>query len=69
MIGRIHIDNVDPHEDGSATYTVRLDEQTWADVAGEGLRLVIACAAYKVNIEDVHAWIEEQGKGDHADRD
>ena len=65
--GTICVEEVQEHEDGSATYTILMDKQSRQLLINEGFRLIFSCAAYKVDLEDVHAWIE--GKGDHADRD
>ena len=50
------------HEDGSATYRVHMDDKARDHLCEEGLKLVLYCAAYKVDLGDVYDWIESQGK-------
>ena len=50
------------HEDGSATYKVHMDTRSQTMLVEEGLKLVLCCAAYKVDLGDVYDWIESQGK-------
>lgn len=66
--GTIRVEEVQEHEDGSATYTILMDEQSRQLVINEGVRLIFNCAAYGVDLEDVHAWIERKG-AEYADRD
>ena len=50
------------HEDGSATYKVHMDEKARDHLCEEGLKLVLYCAAYDVDLGDLYDWIESQGK-------
>ena len=50
------------HEDGSATYKVHMDDQARDHLCQEGLKLVLYCAAYDVDLGDLYDWIESQGK-------
>ena len=52
------------HEDGSATYKVHMDTRSQTMLVEEGLKLVLYCAAYKVDLGDVYDWIESQGKSE-----
>lgn len=54
------------HEDGSATYKVHMDEKARDHLCEEGLKLVLYCAAYDVDLGDLYDWIESQG--DLADK-
>ena len=58
------------HEDGSATYRVHMDDKARDHLCEEGLKLVLYCAAYKVDLGDVYDWIESQGTlEDSVDKD
>jgi len=50
------------HEDGSATYRVHMDARSQTMLVEEGLKLVLHCAAFEVDLGDVYDWIESQGK-------
>lgn len=50
------------HEDGSATYKVQMEEKARDHLVEEGLKLVLHCAAYDVDLADLYDWIESQGK-------
>ena len=50
------------HEDGSVTYKVQMDEKARDHLCEEGLKLVLYCAAYDVDLGDLYDWIESQGK-------
>ena len=50
------------HEDGSATYKVHMDTRSQTMLVEEGLKLVLHCAAFEVDLGDVYDWIESQGK-------
>lgn len=52
------------HEDGSATYKVHMEEKARDTLVEEGLKLVLHCAAYDVDLGDVYDWIESQGKSE-----
>ena len=52
------------HEDGSATYKVQMDEKARGHLCEEGLKLILYCAAYDVDLGDVYDWIAS-----HADND
>jgi hypothetical protein len=52
------------HEDGSATYKVTLDDKSRDHLCQEGLKLLLFCAAYEVDLGDVYDWIESQGKSE-----
>lgn len=55
--GTIRVAEVQEHDDGSATYTMLMDDQSRHLVINEGIRLIFSCAAYKVDLEDVYDWI------------
>lgn len=50
------------HEDGSATYKIHMDDKARDHLCEEGLKLVLYCAAYEVDLGDLYDWIESQGK-------
>ena len=57
---KIVVETVDEHEDGSATFTVMLDEGVRESLASEGLKLILHCAA--ANMDDmqlVYDFIED----------
>lgn len=55
--GTIRVEEVQEHEDGSATYTILMDKQSRQLLINEGFRLIFSCAAYRVDLEDVYDWI------------
>ena len=55
--GTIIVEEVQEHDDGSATYTMLMDGQSRQLIINEGVRLIFNCAAYKVDLEDVYDWI------------
>lgn len=59
MTGKIGVENVEEHEDGSATFTVQLDEGVRETLASEGLKLVLYCAAAKLDMQVVYDFIED----------
>ena len=59
MTGKIGIENVEEHEDGSATFTVQLEENVREMLASEGLKLVLYCAAAKLDMQVVYDFIED----------
>ena len=60
--GTIIIEEVQEHEDGSATYTLLMDNQSRQLVVSEGIRLILTCAACGVDLEDVYDWISSSHK-------
>lgn len=58
-VGRIGVESVDEHEDGSATFTVKLDEGVKERLASEGLKLVLYCAAANLDTQLVYDFIED----------
>lgn len=51
-IGIIGVEQVEEHEDGSATFTFHTDEETTNKLAKYGLEFVLYCAAYEWDIQD-----------------
>jgi hypothetical protein len=56
---KIVVETVDEHDDGSATFTVKLDEGVRETLASEGLKLVLYCAAANMDIQLVWDFIED----------
>lgn len=55
------VDEVE-HEDGSATYSFDLDQKAQSSLAKIGLEVVIFCAAYQLDIQEVFdhiAWLSK----------
>jgi hypothetical protein len=50
------------HEDGSATYKIQMEEKARDQLVEEGLKLILHCAAYDVDLGDVYDWIESQAE-------
>jgi hypothetical protein len=50
------------HEDGSVTYKIHMDDKARDHLCEEGLKLVLYCAAFDVDLGDLYDWIESQGK-------
>ena len=57
--GILGVEQVEEHEDGSATYTVQMDEHARGLLAEEGLKLVLYCAAAKMDMQLVYDFIED----------
>ena len=57
MAGIIDIETVKENEDGSADYTFHLDSDARRLLAEEGLKLVMHCAAAKLDIQLVYDFI------------
>lgn len=60
----VGLEYVEELEDGGAIYKFHMDEASKNKILEEGLKLIIACAVSKVDLADVHAWIEAQEKTD-----
>lgn len=54
----ISVEEVEEHEDGSATFKFHMDDKAKDAVLKEGLKILLLCGAYKVDIADVCNWIE-----------
>lgn len=59
MSGKIGVEAVEEHEDGSATYQFHFDSDTRGMLAEEGLKLIIYCAAAQMDVQKVYDFIEE----------
>jgi hypothetical protein len=57
--GILGVETVEEHEDGSATYQIHMDERTRGLLAEEGLKLVLYCAAAKMDMQLVYDFIED----------
>ena len=55
------------HEDGSATYKIHMDDKARDHLCEEGLKLVLYCAAYDVDLGDLYDWIESQVKSEETE--
>lgn len=51
-ISIIGVEQVEEHEDGSATYTFQTDDETTNKLAKYGLELILYCADYEWDIQD-----------------
>ena len=58
-VGMIGVETIEEHEDGSATYQFHMDAHARGLLAEEGLKLVMYCAAAKMNIQLVYDFIED----------
>ena len=58
-VGMIGVETVEEHEDGSATYQFHLDDYTRKILAEEGLKLVLYCAAAKLDMGLVYDFITD----------
>ena len=56
---KIVVETVDEHDDGSATFTVKLDEGVRETLASEGLKLILYCAAANMDLQLVYDFIED----------
>ena len=59
MTGMIGVETVEEHEDGSATFQFHFDEKCRRLLTEEGLKLVLYCAAAKLDIGTVYDFIED----------
>ena len=57
--GIIGVETVEEHEDGSATFQFHMDAHCRRLLADEGLKLVMYCAAAKMDIQLVYDFIED----------
>ena len=57
--GLIGVEAVEEHEDGSATYQFHMDAHARGLLAEEGLKLVLYCAAAKIDMQVVYDFIED----------
>ena len=57
--GLIGVEQVKEHEDGSATYQFHMDAHARGLLAEEGLKLVLYCAAAKLDMQVVYDFIED----------
>ena len=64
MAGVIGVEAVKEHEDGSATYQFHLDNNCAKLLQEEGLKLVLYCAAAKLDLQVVYDFIEDHIKKD-----
>jgi hypothetical protein len=58
-VGILGVETVEEHEDGSATYNFHMDAHARGLLAEEGLRLVLFCAAAKLDLQVVYDFIED----------
>ena len=61
-VGHLVIVDVIENEDGGATYKFDLDDKSEKLVAEIGLRLILTCAAYDMDIEDALQSIVDRGE-------
>ena len=57
--GLIGVETVEENEDGSATYKFHMDAHARGLLAEEGLKLVLYCAAAKLDMGLVYDFIED----------
>jgi hypothetical protein len=57
--GLIGVEQVEEHEDGSATYKFHIDNHARGLLAEEGLKLVLYCAAAGLDMRVVYDFIED----------
>jgi len=60
--GIIGVEEVKEHEDGSATYQFHMDEKCRNLLQEEGLKLVLYCAAAKLDLQVVYDFIQDHIK-------
>ena len=61
-VGMIGVETVEEHEDGSATYNFHMDAHARGLLAEEGLKLVLYCAAAKLDMGVVYDFIEDHAR-------
>jgi hypothetical protein len=57
--GILGVEQVEEHEDGSATYQFHLDGNCAKLLQEEGLKLVLYCAAAKLDLQIVYDFIQD----------
>ena len=62
QVDMIGVKKVEEHEDGSATYQFHFDDKARNTLAEEGLKLVLYCAAAKMDLQLVYDFIEDHIK-------
>jgi hypothetical protein len=65
--GILGVETVEEHEDGSATYQIHMDERTRGLLADEGLKLVLYCAAAKLDMGVVYDFITDHMENNNDD--
>ena len=68
MTGIIGVETVKENEDGSADYVFHFDAHARGLLAEEGLKLVLYCAAAKIDMHIVYDFIEDHIKYNMDDR-
>ena len=58
-VGKIGVETVEVHEDGSATYQFHMDDECRNLLTEEGLKLVLYCAAAKLDTQIVYDFIKD----------
>ena len=58
-VGILGVEQIEEHEDGGATYKFHMDAHARGLLAEEGLRLVLYCAAAKMDMQLVYDFIED----------
>ena len=66
-VGILGVETVEEHEDGSATYKFNMDAHTRKLLAEEGLRLVLYCAAAKMDMQVVYDFITDHMENNNDD--
>jgi hypothetical protein len=60
----IEVERVEEHEDGSATYSLDLDEDTTKELASIGAKILLYCMAAKLSLNELYdilnQYIEEK---------
>ena len=59
MTGIIGVEQVEEHEDGSATYQFKMDADARELLMEEGLKLLLYCAAAKLDTQVVYDFITD----------
>ena len=67
--GILGVETVEEHEDGSATYKFHMDADVRGLLAEEGLKLVLYCAAAKLDMQVVYDFIEDHIRYERDDKD
>ena len=67
-VGIIGVETVKENEDGSADYTFHFDGHARGLLAEEGLKLVLYCAAAKMDMQLVYDFIEDHIKYNKDER-
>jgi hypothetical protein len=61
-LARIVVTNITENDDGSATYTFDIDNESSKKITELGLEFILTCAAYGIDINDALVHLRKYGE-------